>query len=453
MSDSAAAGTIAMPAGIEPLAKRHYRYALWLLMLIYLVNFLDRQIINILAEPIKRDLHLADWQIGAMSGLAFALFYTVLGLPIARWSERGNRPLIIATAVILWSTCTAACGLARNFGQLLVARVGVGVGEAGCTPPAHSLISDYVPQEKRNSAIAFYGIGGPLGGLFGMAMGGLIADAFGWRAAFFVVAIPGVLLGILAATTLREPRRAASLIAKTAEPATMRFKEAMSYLLKKRSYCFIVLALSANACLAYGAGTFTASLLIRSHGDAIAELSRQIGEVVPLRLGTMGLIGLAMGLLTGVFGTVGMISGGWLADRFGIGDRRRLMHGTAIACFAKGLALLGLAFAPGPLTAFACIALFGFFGSVWYGPVYGSTMGVVPPHLRATASAVSLFMTNLIGLGMGPLAIGLLSDMFAASNGSADGLRMAIAVASMVAVISASCFWTSARTLREDWVG
>ena len=163
-----------------PYSASYTRYAMFLLLGIYIVNFLDRAVVNILAEPIKNDLKLADWQLGLMSGLAFAIFYTVLGIPIARMAERRNRPMIIGTAVALWSGFTALSGAAQNFVQLVIFRIGVGVGEAGCTPPAHSLIADYVPKEKRASALAFYSMGTPLGGLLGLVMGGLVADAYGW---------------------------------------------------------------------------------------------------------------------------------------------------------------------------------------------------------------------------------------------------------------------------------
>jgi len=174
-----------------PYSPGYTRYAMLLLLGIYTVNFLDRSVINILAEPIKDELHLADWQLGMMSGLAFALFYTFLGIPLAQLAERKNRPFIIGTSVAVWSGFTALSGAATNFLQLVLCRIGVGVGEAGCTPPAHSLIADYVPKEKRASALAFYSMGTPLGGLLGLVLGGLIADAYGWRTAFLVAGRPG----------------------------------------------------------------------------------------------------------------------------------------------------------------------------------------------------------------------------------------------------------------------
>ena len=193
------------------------RVTLWILLIVYIFNFIDRQIVNILAEPIRMELGLSDTQIGLMTGLAFALFYTVLGLPIARFSDRSttNRPWLIGGALAIWSAMTALCGLAQNFAQLLLARIGVGVGEAGCTPPAHSLIADLVEPSKRASALAFYALGIPVGTLLGMFIGGLLADAVGWRNAFLIVGLPGLILAIIVFTTLKDPRRT-GLVKQTA---------------------------------------------------------------------------------------------------------------------------------------------------------------------------------------------------------------------------------------------
>jgi predicted MFS family arabinose efflux permease len=189
------------------LSDGNIRYALWLLLAIYTLNFVDRQIVAVLGEDIKRDLSLTDTQLGLLGGLAFAVFYTVLGIPIARFAERGNRVGIISAALVVWSGFTALCGTAGNFVQILLYRFGVGVGEAGCTPPAHSLISDYVRPEKRASALALYSMGVPIGTFGGFAIGAIIAANYGWRAAFFIVGIPGIILGLLAFFTLKEPRK------------------------------------------------------------------------------------------------------------------------------------------------------------------------------------------------------------------------------------------------------
>src|SRR3990167_1130256 len=183
------------------------QYFLGLLFFVYMLNLVDRQVIYILAEPIKRDLGLADWQIGMIMGLAFALFYSVVSVPIARIAEKHDRPTIIAVSLALWSLCTALSGLAQGFVQLLLSRMGTGMGEAGCAPAAHALIADMTPREKRASALAVFSMGAPIGAFVGMAMGGLVADAYGWRMAFIVCGLPGLLLAIVVRLTMAEPRR------------------------------------------------------------------------------------------------------------------------------------------------------------------------------------------------------------------------------------------------------
>ena len=192
--------------GYARVSAGYRRYVLWLLLLVYVVNFLDRQVINILAEPIRNDLHLADWQLGLLSGFAFGIVYTILGFPLARAADRHDRSVIIAGCLGAWSLFTGACGLAQNFLQLVLCRAGVGVGEAGCTPTSHALIADYSPKEKRASALAFYAMGTPIGSLLGLAIGGAMSDYFGWRLAFFVAGAPGRVLAVLCLFTLKEPR-------------------------------------------------------------------------------------------------------------------------------------------------------------------------------------------------------------------------------------------------------
>ncbi len=231
------------------------RVTLWILLIVYIFNFIDRQIVNILAEPIRLELGLSDTQIGLMTGLAFALFYTILGLPIARFSDRPttHRPKLIAAALATWSAMTALCGMAQNFVQLLLARIGVGIGEAGCTPPAHSLIADMVEPKKRSSALAFYALGIPVGTLLGMMIGGLLADFVGWRRAFFIVGVPGVLLAIVVAWVLKEPRRHLTQ-AQAASNAqqTMPLGQAVRSVMGSRAFVLLLVAGSAAAFLAYG---------------------------------------------------------------------------------------------------------------------------------------------------------------------------------------------------------
>ena len=186
-----------LPPSIAANSQQRIRVTLWLLLIVNAFNFVDRQIVNILAEPIKQELGLADWQLGMLTGFAFAIFYALAGIPIARYAERGNRPYIIGTAIACWSAFTIFCGMAGNFFQLLLFRFGVGIGEAGGVPPAHSLISDYAPREKRASSLAFFHMGLPIGALMGLALGGLVADAYGWRAAFIIAGAPGFIVAVL----------------------------------------------------------------------------------------------------------------------------------------------------------------------------------------------------------------------------------------------------------------
>lgn len=232
------------------------RAAMMFLTAALALNFVDRQIVNILAEPISRELKLADWQIGLMSGLAFALLYGLAGIPFARWADRGHRPRIMALAVLLWSGFTIACGLARNFPQLLLGRVGVGIGEAGLTPAANSLIVDYVRPERRASSLALYYLGVPIGTLAGMALGGLVADAYGWRAAFFLAGVPGLLLAPCLLFVLSEPRTGKERGPDLAPIGTV---ATVVTLWRIRTYRLVVMATALQAAVGYGFGPFLAS--------------------------------------------------------------------------------------------------------------------------------------------------------------------------------------------------
>jgi len=423
-------------------------YALWLLLGIYTLNFLDRQVVNILAEPIKQDLGLKDWQLGALTGLAFAVFYTFLGIPIARLADRANRPLIIAGALAIWSAFTVACGLAGNFTHLLLARIGVGVGEAGCSPPSHSLITDYTPKEKRASALAFYAMGIPLGSLAGMALGGLVADAHGWRVAFFVAGAPGILLAVVAALTLKEPRKQmAAAQAKAAAADAPSFKEAMKELGTKKSFWLIAFAGSLVSFIGYGHLAFYGSFFFRNHGPQLTELAANMGG-----LGPAGFLGTALGLIIGVFGATGTYVGGQIADRAAKKDIRAYVSVPATAGLLSFPFFIGAMLTDNAALALGLLALPVFLGSLWYGPVFAAVQSLVRPQTRATAAAVLLFVINLIGLGLGPLFVGLLSDTLAATMGEAQGVRWALVLSALVGIIASLLFWLARKTIREEIV-
>lgn len=447
-------------AVIEPLSKGYRRYALWVLLVIYTLNFLDRQIVNIIAEEIKRDLGLADWQLGLMSGLAFAVFYTVLGIPIARLAERANRATIIGTAVGFWSFFTVLCGFTQNFWQLVLARIGVGVGEAGCSPPAHSLITDYVPKAMRASAIAFYSIGTPLGTLLGFAMGGLVADAYGWRVAFMVAGAPGIVVALVTVFTLPEPRKtlSADLRARSAAGGPS-LRAAVKVLTAKRTFWFIAFAAAIKAFIGYGHAPFTASFFLRVHGEQLAELAAWWSGVLGFTLGPLGFLGLALSIVGGGAGVIGTILGGALADRLGRKDLRAYMSVPAIAALVSIPIFITAVLLPDMVPAIPLLAVSLLLGSLWYGPVYATAQSIVEPRMRATCAALLLFIINLVGLGLGPLAVGIASDVIASNfvEGAqavreAEGVRWALILSMLFNVLAFALFWAARRTIREDTV-
>ena len=410
-------------ASVQASAERPVKFVLWTLLIVYIFNFIDRQIVNILAEPIANELGLSDTQIGLMTGIAFALFYTVLGLPIARYADRPstNRPRLIALALAVWSGMTALCGLAQNFWQLLLARMGVGVGEAGCTPAAHSLISDLVPKERRASALAFYALGIPIGTLLGMMIGGLLADAVGWRNAFLIVGLPGVILAVFVALMLKDPRHRAQ-VSQAVPPPGMTNRQTFKAIFGSPALVLLIAAGSSASFLSYGKTTWATIFFQRTH-----ELSP--GEV-----------GLYFGLVNGLAGILGTVLGGKLADRYGATNRRHVLTAPALGmAIAAPLAFLGYYVADWRVALFV-LFLPTLLNSLYYGPTYSAVQGLVRPEARAMAAAVLLFFQNLIGLGLGPLAFGMLSDLIKPTFGE-ESVRWVLYFAAFLGLIPALFFW------------
>lgn len=421
-----------MATTAPPGAQSSVRVTLWILLVVYIFNFIDRQIVNILAEPIAKDLELSDTQIGLLTGLAFALFYTVLGLPIARYADRPttSRPRLIAIALATWSAMTALCGMAQNYTQLLLARIGVGVGEAGCTPAAHSLISDMVPKERRASALAFYALGIPIGTVVGMIIGGQLADALGWRQAFVVVGLPGVLLAVVVLMVMRDPRhRAAAAAGAPSAPVTN--KAALRAIFGSRAMVLLLVAASSAAFLSYGKTTWATIFFQRTHGL------------------TPGQVGLYFGIVNGVAGIAGTWLGGKLADRYGATNRRHVLTAPAVGMLvAVPIAYLGYAAANWQV-ALALLFVPTLLNSLYYGPVYSSVQGLVTPQARAIAAAVLLFFQNLIGLGFGPLLFGMLSDWIKPQFGE-DSVQVVLYTATFLGVIPAFFFWRCSLRLNDE---
>jgi len=406
-------------------------YVMFILVVVYTFNFIDRQIVGILAVPIKSDLNLTDTELGLMGGLAFALFYTGLGIPVALLADRWKRTWIMTAALTIWSAMTAACGLATNFWQLFATRLGVGVGEAGGVAPAYSLISDYFPSHQRARALSVYSFGIPIGSALGILFGGYIASRIDWRFAFFAVGLAGIVIAPIFKLTVAEPPRG-QYDPQHADAAAPSLATIVGRLAGKPSFWIISLGASASSMMGYGLFFWLPSFLVRSFGLELIEASVFYGAVL---------------LIGGIAGTW---AGGYLADRFGQGRRANYVVIPALA-FLATIPLYVLAIlSPNLGTTFFALLIPTGLGLAWLGPVLSAIQHVVPPTMRATASAIFLFINNLIGIGAGTAAIGMISDSLEARFGF-DSLRYAILAGTGFYLIAAMLFLLSARYLDRDW--
>ena len=417
---------------------------------IYTLGFLDRQVINILAEPIKLDLGLSDGELGALTGLAFALFYTILGVPIARLADRHNRPRIIAASIFIWSSFTALCGLANNFLTLFAMRVGVGVGEAGCNPPAVSLIADFVPRARRATAMAVYALGNPLGSLLGLAFGGLVAGFLGWRTAFLIAGVPGLGIALLAILTLREPRRDMPTVVDTPPP----LREALQEIAGKRSFWLLGFGAAMMAFVSYGKVAFYGSFFFRNHGDQLAAASTDLGNTIGVALPPLSFLGILLGVLLGVSGGVGVIMGGRIADRAARRGVRAYMTAPALAGVLQIPFFVAALFVADMWASLALFCVPGVLTAFWFGPVFAVVVGLVRPRVRASCGACLQLVINIIGLGLGPLTVGLLSSALSSvEGGDGESLRLSMAICSLAGLLAAISFQSAKRFLVREFVG
>ena len=409
------------------------RYALVLLLLVYIMNFVDRQILSILAEDIKREIDLSDTALGFLSGIAFALFYTFAGLPIARWADTGSRRTIIALALFVWSGMTAVTGIAQTFAQLVAARVGVGVGEAGASPPSHSLISDLYPPERRATALAIYSLGIPIGGALGAILGGWLGQKYGWRMAFMAVGVPGAILSLIVRLTLREPPRGRFDAPRGAtSQATESAREVLRFMMRLPSFVHMAFGASLHAFYGYGAAYFVPVFLIRVHHMNKLEVGSWLGLIA---------------LTTGV---IGISLGGAISDRLAKRDARWYMRVPAIASTVAIPFAVVFYLWPDPRTAILLSVPGTLLGGVYLGPTFAMTQTLVKPHMRALASAILLFIINLIGLGGGPLAVGIVSDFLKPTYGD-ESVRYALLwIVTLGAAWATLHYLLAARTLERD---
>lgn len=424
------------PSPERPPTRAYRYYVLGILVLVYTINFLDRQILGILAVPIKKELALSDSQLGLMGGLAFAALYSTLGVPIALLADRTSRTRIMAYALAMWSAFTALCGLAGSFWHLFLARVGVGIGEAGGVAPAYSVISDYFPREQRARALAVYSLGIPIGSGMGLLFGGLIADAIDWRAAFVIVGAVGLVIAPLLRFTVRDPQRGgadASRARPVAPAAPPRFVQVLKVLLPKRSFWLIAFGSAASSVCGYGVAFWLPSFFSRSLHLTMVETSWFCGA------------------MTFFGGCLGILGGGMLADR--IGTKRRSAYPLipavafliAMPCFFLAMNTSSL------VLAFALFLIPAGLNLAWLGPVLTSIQHLVPAHMRTTASAMFLLINNLLGIAVGYYYFGAVSDLLRDRYGD-ESLRYAIYSGLGFYVVSSILFVLASRTIRKDWV-
>ena len=438
-----------------------------LLMLVYTFNFIDRMVIVTLGQAIKVDLLITDAQLGLLQGLAFAVFFTTLGIPLARLAEHSSRVNLIAVCLALWSGMTVLCGVAANYTQLFLCRMGVGIGEAGCSPPAHSLITDLYGAGSRATALSIYSLGIPLGMMFGAIAGGWIADELGWRQAFVIVGLPGVVLAVLFKMVVKEPQRGREDgVRPETAAATPPLGEVVRQLFGNASFVHMLVGATVITFVAYGTGTFTQPYFNRAFGLSYTQ------------------VGLIFGLIGGVAAAAGTVLGGVASDWAG---KRAMRWYALIPGFSVLLAAPGYVLAytrESPQLAVACMVLPMLLHYVYLGPTLGVMHNLVGPRMRATATALFIFIVNLIGLGAGPYVTGRLNDYFAereflrtlggsfvqlcpggiAPAGSDDalvlecarsgvlGTRAGIVIVSGVLVWAALHYFLAARTLRRDLV-
>ena len=405
-----------------------------MLLLVYTFNFLDRQILGMLAAPIKAELHLTDTQLGALGGIAFALLYSTLAIPLALVADRTSRSWVITISLAIWSLFTALCGLASGFWQLFACRLGVGVGEAGGVAPSYAMIADSFPPRQRGRALAIYSLGIPIGMAAGALLGGVLASAVDWRRAFLAVGIAGLILAPIFRWLVTEPARGRFDPHVTIGPGSASTLAVFGLLAGKPSFWLMAFAASCSSLAGYGLAFWMPSVLIRSFGFTLLTASQYLAALL--------LIG----------GTIGVFAGGWLADRLGRSDRGVHARLPAIAwlitapLFAAGLN------SASPTLAWLLFLIPHGLNILWLAPVTNAVQHLVPPPMRATAAACFLFINNLIGLGLGSLVMGRLSDAMTAAYGS-DALRHAALAALAFYPVAALLMLLAVRPLRRDWVG
>ncbi len=415
--------------------KSHRKYVVFMIFIAYLLNSVDRNIISILQQPIKEEFGLADWQLGLMTGFAFALFYNLVGLPTARFIDGGAiRKNILAGAVTLWSFATAACGLAQNYWHLLLARAGVGLGEGAFGPCVVTLVSDYYGPAERARAIGTYLLGRPIAIVVGLAAGGFVAEEYGWRAALLLVGLPGLFVGLLWKLTIKEPPRGLADGKPTKVEKPLPLMEVFRTVTRKKTVAFLLISAVFASFSTVGWMVWYPPFLQRAFG---------------LELGDVGWM---WGLVAGVAGAAGAFGGGWITDKLAAGNRRYLMLYPAMAMIISFPFFIAATMAGNLYVCFAFLLVPATLNNSWIPAAMSSSQGLAPLTMRALLSMFVVVAANMIGHGISPPVIGVLSDIYGSNIGdSAEGLRWALLTSALFYPIAATFFWLASRHIKEDF--
>jgi len=421
-------------------SRGYSHYVLGLLFVVYVFNFIDRQVLSILLEDIKQEIGVSDSYMGFLSGPAFVLFYTFAGIPIARLADRTSRRSIIALGLAVWSSMTAVSGLAQNFVHLALARVGVGIGEAAGSPPAHSLLSDYFPPERRATALSIYATGVYVGVMVAFLAGSRINAYFGWRTVYLALGLTGIPLALLVRASIRElPRGSADAVHSeqaggpegSGEFTSVPFAEVLRVLLRCPSFLWITLAASIQSLSGYGVLTWGPTFLRRVHRmDGI-----EVGDW--------------LGVSVGVAGTAGAYLGGRMCDRLGEEDPRWYMLLPAAQSVLGVPFVVGFLLFENQLAALWCFVPFYLLGAMYVGPMLSMIQSLVQPSMRATTSAILLFVLNLVGLGVGPWLVGGMNDLLAPTYGP-EAIRYSLLLLGVLGGFASLAFLQASRNLRRD---
>jgi MFS family permease len=400
------------PDGNDLVSNSARRYAMVVLTVVYMFNFVDRQILAILLPAIRDEFQVGDAILGMLTGTAFAMFYATLGVPIALLADRWNRRNLIAIALTIWSGMTALSGFAANIWQLTLARVGVGVGEAGCSPAAHSMISDYFPPEKRSTAMGFYSLGISAGIMLAYLAGGWVVEHIGWREAFFIVGLPGLFLAVLVRTTIDEPQRGGSEGRQDTgdQPPLL---AVLRFLIGRRSFLHMSVAAGLTSFVGYSVIGFFPSFMVRSYEVPIVSL------------------GVWLGLILGIAGGFGFFSGGYIADFFGRVRQRNALWFIATTQVLSAVLYVAVFLAPSAIWCLLIFILPAVVSNFYLAPVIAQTQSLVALRMRGVASALLLLVVNMIGLGLGPVTVGWLSDTLVPYLGD-ESLRYSLMTASVL---------------------